>query len=292
MAAEGPIARVGPARTPAPGRGRKIRLMSLFPTVAPVLAVLLVVGATVSAADEPSLDQLAALGAAAARANPLVAAARDAEREVSYRFGFDVATGLYGDPADGALGSADDRQARGVRRSLDAAARRGFDASRTLHLRDYPLRSEQVPVVSEEVAEQVSRYRATRGLQAVSVDERLMAIAALHARRMASADHLSHVLPSEISFEQRLEDGDVRAAVAVENVAAGQPTLESVLESWRDSPRHNANLLRAEVTHFGFGVARAPGSRYLLYWCLVMAKQLDDPSQGTRAATTGTNQTP
>jgi uncharacterized protein YkwD len=253
---------------------------------------LLIVPAIASALEQPSLEELAALGAAVARANPILAAARDAERDVAYRLGFDVASGLYADPADGGLGSAGGRQARGIRRTLDETARRGFDASRDLLRRDYPLRSEQVPVVAETVAEQVSRYRATRGLPPVAVDERLMAVAALHARRMAAADTLSHVLPGEVSFEQRLEDGDVRAAVAVENVAGGQPTLESVLESWRHSPRHNANLLQPEVTHFGFGVALAPESQYRLYWCLVMARELDERDQGTRAATTGTNQTP
>jgi hypothetical protein len=85
------------------------------------------------------LDALAARGAEIARRDPVVAQARVAENDVSYWQGFDIATGLFGDPALGAKGNtATGPGSLGIRDALTPAAQRGFNASVALHLsRDY-----------------------------------------------------------------------------------------------------------------------------------------------------------
>jgi hypothetical protein len=78
---------------------------------------------------------LAAKGAAIAAADPIVAAARAVEADVFYRLGFDIATGIFGDPALGALGNtATGPGSLRIRDSLSAAGQRGFNASVKLHL--------------------------------------------------------------------------------------------------------------------------------------------------------------
>jgi hypothetical protein len=77
---------------------------------------------------------LAATGAAIDRADPAVAAARDANPNVFYQLGFDIATGLFGDPALGALGNTlMGPGSEKIRSSLNADAQLGFDASVTFH---------------------------------------------------------------------------------------------------------------------------------------------------------------
>jgi len=77
----------------------------------------------------------AARGAAIAKVDPLVAAARTVERDVFYSLGFDIATGIFGDPALGAQGNtATGPGSLSIRDSLSAAGQRGFNASVTLHL--------------------------------------------------------------------------------------------------------------------------------------------------------------
>jgi hypothetical protein len=245
------------------------------------------------ATDLPSLQQLAECGAAVAAANPIVAAARKSELDPAYRYGFDIATCLCADPSDGGLGGAvASRDEPRIRRALDDAAQEGFGAAKTLLRDDYPLRSETIAVDAGVVALRVSEYRATRDLSPVTADPTLTAIAELHARRMASADRLEHVLPGEGSFGRRLEDGAFRSSLAVENIAAGTRTLGEVLDLWRRSPRHDANLLRDGVVKLGVGVAWAPDSRYRIYWCLVLARGESTADQDATAATTGTNHTP
>jgi uncharacterized protein YkwD len=130
-------------------------------------------------------------------------------------------------------------------------------------------------VDSSEAAALISQYRRSRGLSAVTVDPTLTKIAAVHSERMAKADKMAHVLPGEGSFQQRLQAGGFVAAMAAENVAAGQDTLAEVLEAWRKSPGHNANLLLPNVSKIGIALAIADDSKYKTYWTLVLGERYE-----------------
>lgn len=84
---------------------------------------------------------LATTGAAIAASDAEVSAARIAEDDVFYWLGFDIATGIFGDPAQGALGNtATGPGSMKIRDSLNGAGQRGFNASVALHLsRNYKL---------------------------------------------------------------------------------------------------------------------------------------------------------
>ena len=138
-----------------------------------------------------------------------------------------------------------------------------------------------------EAARLISRYRQSRRLSAVSVDPALMRIAASHSRRMAEDNKMAHVLPGEGSFSQRLRAGGFAGGPAAENVAAGQDSLAEVLESWRNSPSHDRNLLYPGVTGIGIALSIAPGTRYEKFWTLVLggprppgAAQITGPTAG------------
>jgi hypothetical protein len=83
--------------------------------------------------------KLAEVGAFIASADPVVAEARAGEDDVLYWLGFDIATGIFGDPVGGAQGNtATGPGSLGIRAALQPAAQRGFTAAMTLHLnRDY-----------------------------------------------------------------------------------------------------------------------------------------------------------
>src|SRR5258708_6945497 len=82
---------------------------------------------------------LAAKGAAIAQADEIVAAARTAEDDVFYWLGFDIAMGIFGDPALGAQGNtAVGPGSLGIRDALSAAGQRGFNASAKLRLGQAP----------------------------------------------------------------------------------------------------------------------------------------------------------
>ncbi len=79
--------------------------------------------------------KLAAVGAAIARADQKVAEARNGQPDVFYRLGFDIAAGIFGNPALGGAGhTAEGPASQAIRESLSAAGQRGFNASVTFHL--------------------------------------------------------------------------------------------------------------------------------------------------------------
>lgn len=79
--------------------------------------------------------KLAAVGALIAREDPEVQDARTADRDVFYWLGFDIASGIYGDPAMGAQGNtATGPGAFKIRDALSAAGQRGFNDSVAFHL--------------------------------------------------------------------------------------------------------------------------------------------------------------
>jgi uncharacterized protein YkwD len=144
----------------------------------------------------------------------------------------------------------------------------------------HPLATTAVTVDAGEAARLISAYRVGHGLPPVSVDPRLTRIAADHARRMASRNRVAHVLPGEGSFQHRMAAGGFVASVAAEDIGGGYKSLAEALQGWRNSPEHDANLLRPGVTRIGIAVFDAPGSTYKTYWSLVLAAPFTPPGGG------------
>ncbi len=84
--------------------------------------------------------EFAAVGAAIAKANPVIARARTVNPSVFFWLGFDIATGIFGDPALGARGNtATGPGSLKIRDSLSVEGQKGFNASVKLHLGPPPL---------------------------------------------------------------------------------------------------------------------------------------------------------
>ena len=79
--------------------------------------------------------EFAGKGAAIAKVDPVVAKARTTNPSVFYWLGFDIASGIFGDPALGAQGNTlTGPGSLGIRDSLSADGQKGFNASVKLHL--------------------------------------------------------------------------------------------------------------------------------------------------------------
>jgi uncharacterized protein YkwD len=123
-------------------------------------------------------------------------------------------------------------------------------------------------------ATMISGYRRNNGLSAVSVDPALMKLADAQARAMAGRDKLDHNVIR--GFPERMKGSGYDAKIAVENIGAGYHTLAEAFSGWRDSPPHRANMLRSGVTRLGIAAVYAPGSKYKVFWALILAAPDDD----------------
>jgi hypothetical protein len=76
---------------------------------------------------------LAGTGAAMAKADPAVASARTSDPDVRAWLGFDIASGIFGDPVKGAQNKMGGMQFMAIREQLSLPAQRGFNASMKFH---------------------------------------------------------------------------------------------------------------------------------------------------------------
>lgn len=112
------------------------------------------------------------------------------------------------------------------------------------------------------VADLVDQERGSAGCGTLERDTRLDAAARLHAEDMAVNDYFSHTSqdgrdPTDRAAEQGYEGG------VGENIAAGYPDADAVMEGWMNSEGHRANILNCDYDVIGIGVADRDGT---LYW--------------------------
>ncbi len=118
-------------------------------------------------------------------------------------------------------------------------------------------------------ASMISGYRQNNGLGTVALDPVLMRLADEQARAMVARDKIDRNAKGD--FSRRMKGSGFDAKVAVENVSAGYHTLAEAFSGWRDSPPHRANMLKSGATHMGIAAVYAPGSKYKVFWTLILA---------------------
>ena len=120
-------------------------------------------------------------------------------------------------------------------------------------------------------AAMISQYRKNNGLGSVEVDPELVRLAETQSQAMASQNKLDHDVKAPLA--KRLNGSGYPAKVAVENVSAGYHTLAEAFSGWRDSPPHNANMLKGGVTKLGIAASYAPNTKYKVFWTLILASR-------------------
>ena len=115
-------------------------------------------------------------------------------------------------------------------------------------------------------ADMISAYRRGKGVTALAVDPELQRLAEAEAASMALADRPSQAQTVRVAVTR------LGYASAGANLSAGYHTLAEAFSGWRDSPAHNAVMLSPDATRMGIATAYAPGSKYKVYWALLVAK--------------------
>ncbi len=127
-----------------------------------------------------------------------------------------------------------------------------------------PLTPDGLRRTTAEVVDLTNRERGRAGLPALAVDPRLTAAAQAHSADMVARDFYSHTDPDGgAPWDRAAAAGAARRTVG-ENIACGQRSPADVVEGWMNSPGHRANILKADFTHIGIGLAG--GGRAGTYW--------------------------
>jgi uncharacterized protein YkwD len=117
----------------------------------------------------------------------------------------------------------------------------------------------------------INSYRATKGLNPLSVDPQATEAAATLAKDMAAHDRMSHTGPGNQDVGKRLLAAGYNFSVASENVGVGQTTVEETINGWKASTGNSRNMLLASAKHIGIAYESRPNSQHKTFWVLVVA---------------------
>ncbi|MFI7463508.1 CAP domain-containing protein [Nonomuraea sp. NPDC049646] len=108
-----------------------------------------------------------------------------------------------------------------------------------------------------EVLRLVNAERAKGGCQPLKHDAQLRAAAYGHSADMAAKGYFDHTSKDGRSFMDRIRAAGFTGGTAfAENIAKGQATPASVMNSWMNSSGHRANIMNCRYTVIGVGAAR------------------------------------
>src|SRR3954447_4799635 len=122
--------------------------------------------------------------------------------------------------------------------------------------------ADTVAVVGQATLCLLNQQRAANGIGPLAENAALSTASPGYSQRMVAQGFFGHESPDGGTLVQRLTDagylGDDDAWVVGENIGWGQASLataRSMVTAWMNSPGHRENLLSADYTQVGLGLA-------------------------------------
>ncbi|MEU6065476.1 MULTISPECIES: sigma-70 family RNA polymerase sigma factor [Streptomyces] len=110
-----------------------------------------------------------------------------------------------------------------------------------------------------QVVALVNKERANAGCGPLTENAQLEKAAQAHSDDMAARNFFDHTNPDGADPGQRITAAGYRWSTYGENIAQGQQTPQSVMDSWMNSPGHRANILNCSFKEIGVGVHKGSG---------------------------------
>lgn len=120
-----------------------------------------------------------------------------------------------------------------------------------IDLGDTVVTASDADLYAEQVVKLVNEYRAKNGRQPLKALVSMNKAASVRAREIAGK--FDHTRPDGRKGFSAIEDAGLDWSWVGENIAAGYPTPESVMEGWINSEGHRNNMLNAQFKYIGVG---------------------------------------
>ncbi|MFO1150215.1 MAG: CAP domain-containing protein [Alsobacter sp.] len=120
---------------------------------------------------------------------------------------------------------------------------------------------------ANEALSLVNGHRAKAGLPPLKLDPGLNALARQMAESVAASDRSVAGQVPVFAVNRSTDSTGYRQ----QRISAGYRTLAEAFSGWRDSPQHNELMLSRQARLMGIAAVDRPGSKYRVYWALVVA---------------------
>ena len=110
----------------------------------------------------------------------------------------------------------------------------------------------------------VNAERTDQGIEALTPDDALHAVARAHSQDMIDRNFFDHTNPDGDDPFDRMTDAGITYTAAAENIQWNDfpDPVATAVDGWMNSPGHRTNILNATYTHTGMGVAVDNGKYY------------------------------
>jgi len=126
------------------------------------------------------------------------------------------------------------------------------------------------PDRADQVIEQVNAIRQDNGLGSLVKNDLLTAACEAYAQRMADLGFFSHTDAETGSLPwDRATQAGYEYLLIAENLAAGQASVDQIVNGWMGSPSHRMNILLPGVSETGVAVYN--GGPLGAYWVQMFA---------------------
>ncbi len=112
----------------------------------------------------------------------------------------------------------------------------------------------------------VNNYRKANGLTELAYQPQLQSAADWLTRDMGDKNYFSHTDSLGRDPFKRMAGEGYQGGWMGENIAAGKGTAQDVFNQFKNSPAHNANMLKPEYKKLGISRYYRSGSTYGWYW--------------------------
>jgi uncharacterized protein YkwD len=107
---------------------------------------------------------------------------------------------------------------------------------------------------------------------ALAWEARLTQAADGHSRDMATRNYFSHTSLDGRTLSDRVTATGYAWSTVGENIAAGQRSVDQVMNGWMASDGHCANIMNPRFTEVGVACVNATGAQYPTYWTMNLGR--------------------
>jgi uncharacterized protein YkwD len=108
------------------------------------------------------------------------------------------------------------------------------------------------------VAALINSYRVSSGLNAIAYEPTLTYVAKLRSQDLMDRGYFSHYTPKGTTVFNLFRANGITFKIGGENLGQAMPagigSPEAFLNAWKNSPAHNANMLRVGYNYIGVGM--------------------------------------
>jgi uncharacterized protein YkwD len=122
-----------------------------------------------------------------------------------------------------------------------------------------------------KLLELTNQERKAKEVPPLRANSLLAKVARAHSANMARQQKMDHVLDGKTPFD-RMREAGYKFQRGAENVASGTPAMKlpAIMQLWMNSKGHRENILNADYTEIGIGIARGQDGK--VYYTQVFAR--------------------